>query len=49
MSKKQWLEEECMFTYCTNCDMCPYVVFDDNGSRKCEKEMYERCISSEEL
>ena len=48
MSRQKWLEEECVFTGSCNCDYCPYVVYDENGSRKCEKEVYEECRGKEE-
>ena len=44
-SRQEWLEQECVFTRSLRCDACPYVVFDDNGSRKCEREMYENCAN----
>ena len=47
-NRKEWLENDCVFTGSLNCDACPYVVYDENGSRKCEKEMYEQCINNEE-
>ena len=43
MSRQEWIEKECVFTGSINCDYCPYVVYDENGSRKCEKEVYEEC------
>ena len=43
-NRKQWIEQDCVFTRSTRCDACPYVIIDENGSRKCEKEMYEKCV-----
>lgn len=44
-SRQKWIEEDCVFTYSCNCDMCPYVIYDENGSRKCEKDMYDKCTN----
>lgn len=46
-NREQWIKEDCVFTGSLRCDACPYVVYDENGSRKCEKEMYEQCINGE--
>lgn len=43
--RKKWIEEDCVFTGNLGCDACPYVVYDENGARKCEKEMYEECMN----
>lgn len=42
-NREIWIEEDCVHTHSTNCDACPYVVYDRDGSRKCEKELYEKC------
>lgn len=42
-NREKWINEECVYTYRTACDMCPYVVVDHKGHNKCEKEMYEEC------
>lgn len=47
-SRKQWLEEDCVYTGSLKCEACPYAVYDENGSIKCEKEMYEKCMNNEE-
>lgn len=43
-NRKEWLENDCVYTHNCGCDACPYVVYDDFGSRKCEKELYEECM-----
>ena len=44
-NREKWLEEECVDTHNYWCNYCPYAVFDKNGLCKCEKEMYEECVS----
>lgn len=45
-NRKEWVKNECVPTGSTLCDMCPYVVY-DGETRKCDKEMYEKCQSGE--
>ena len=45
--RQKWIDEDCMFTRDLTCDACPYVVYDKFGSRKCDKEMYDRCKNGE--
>lgn len=47
-NRQQWINEECVFTGLTKCDACPYVVYDENGARKCDKEQYHKCMETEE-
>jgi hypothetical protein len=46
-SREEWIEEDCVCTYDENCDACPYVLYGKYGERKCEKTMYEDCMSGE--
>lgn len=43
----EWVKNDCVSTGSTICDVCPYVVYDEDGTRKCDKEMYELCQSGE--
>ena len=45
--RDKWIEEDCVPTGCTCCDACPYVVYDEYGTRKCDKEMFEQCRNGE--
>ena len=42
-NRKEWMDNECVFTNKMGCAMCPYVVYDELGRRKCEKDLYEKC------
>lgn len=46
-NRQEWINKECVFTGSLTCDACPYVVYDEFGSRKCDKEMYDKCQSGE--
>lgn len=46
--REKWIKDDCVFTHSCSCDVCPYVIFDENGSRKCEKEIYEECKGCKE-
>jgi hypothetical protein len=41
--RKEFLEKDCVSTGSFRCDACPDVFYDENGTRKCEKEIYEKC------
>lgn len=46
--REKWIKEDCVYTGRIHCDFCPYVIYDKFGSRKCDKEQYERCVNSED-
>lgn len=42
-NRDYWLEHDCVPVHMNGCAMCPYVIYDDNGHKKCEREMFEEC------
>lgn len=46
-NREDWIENGCVPTMDTWCNACPYVVYDMNGTRKCDKKMKEKCESGE--
>lgn len=39
------IEQETIPTGNCNCDYCPYVCFDRNGTRRCWMDQYEKCMN----
>lgn len=42
-NREDWIKNDCVYTGSERCDACPYVIYNEFGSRKCDKEMYETC------
>ena len=41
--REKWINEDCEVVYHDWCAACPYVVYDELGRAKCDKEMKKEC------